>query len=171
MNNLLPCLVAASVLAGLTACMPNPEPVNQPTVSTGTSTMNTNSTSTANRTENTVTPTPAPTPTSKPMSDEERKAVTQLQWLNSADAARDAGNEIAQSKAENRKPVILAFVQRGLSYPGLNRVQMSKIRRKVNDKIVEGSGDMIFGPTHRQMRQKLRAYAIAYNQAILAAVQ
>ena len=130
---------------------------------------NTDTNTTANRTANVATP--APTPTPKPMSAEERKAVTQLQWLNGANAASDAATEIAQAKAQNRKPVVLAFVQRGLSYPGLNRVQMSKIRRKVNDKIVEGSGDMIFGPTHRQMRQKLRDYAIAYNRAVLAAMQ
>ena len=172
MNNLRRCLIATLVLAGLTACMPSPEPVTQPTVNTGTSAINTNTgantTATANRTANVATP--ASTPTPKPIA-EERKALTQLQWLNGADAARDAANEIAQAKAQNRKPMVMAFVQRGLSYPGINRVQMSKIRRKVHDKIVEGSGDMIFGPSHRQMRQKLRDYAITYNQAILAAMQ
>ena len=162
MNSLLlRCLVVAPVLAGLTACMSGPEPVKRATVTTGTSAMET--------TNATVTATPAPTPTPQPMTAEEQEAVKQLQWLNGADAARDARNELAQAKAQERKTSVLVFVRRGLSYPGLSKVQLAKIRRNVNDKIVEGSGDMIFGPTHRAMRQKLRAYAIAYNQAIAAA--
>lgn len=180
MNNLLWCLSVAPILAGLAGCAPTPEPMNSSSTTTGASAMaatdNTNAppAPSANRPAATATPAPAPstTPPPPPSTEaEERKAVAKLQWLNSANPQQRASSELAQAKAQGRKPAIMAFAGRGLSYPGLSPAQLAKIRRKVNDNITDGSGDTIFGPTHRNMRKKLRDYAIAYNRAIAAGIQ
>ena len=111
------------------------------------------------------------TTTPSPMTPQEAAAVARLQWLNNADPVADAHNEINKARFQVRKPVLMVFAQRGLSYPGLNSTQLASIRRKVNDKIVEGSGDVIYGQTHHMLRKKLRVYAVNYNQSILAALQ
>lgn len=157
--------VALTITAGLSGCIPVVPPADQAS-STGGSGMA--------QPENS-TPTPKPTaaarPAPPPMSQQEKEAVAALQWLNNADALADARKEISQARFQGGKPALMVFAQRGLSYPGLNRAQLKSIRRKVNDKIATGSGDVIFGETHHAMLRKLRIYAVTYNQAILAAVQ
>ncbi len=148
MNSLLRCLIITPVLAGLVGCPPTPEPpASRPTV-------NTASTSTD------------PVTASASMSTEEQAVVAKLQWVNTAEPQIDAKNELMHAQKENRKPLIIVFAGRGLSYPGLSKEQLQLIRRQVNDNIIEGSGDTIYGPTHRELRHKLRTYAITYNQVI-----
>ena len=138
------CLVIALLLTGLTACRPASEPSTQ-----------------ASKT----------TPAVTKMTPQEQSAVASLQWLNNADAARDAANELSQASTQARKVNLIAFARRGISYPGLSKEQLARIGDKVGYKFAEGSGDVIYGPTHRAMRRKLRSYAIAYNQAIFVALQ
>ncbi|MGB1010185.1 MAG: hypothetical protein ACPGVP_10705 [Thiolinea sp.] len=132
------------LIVGLTACRPSTEPVS-----------NASSTNT----------------TTTDMKPEETAAIAGLQWLNDANPAENAANELTQANAQSRQPNLMAFAGRGISYPGLTKEQLALISDKVGHKIVEGSGDVIYGAAHREMRKKLRSYAIAYNQAIFTAVK
>lgn len=105
------------------------------------------------------------------MTPQEEKAVAVLQWLNNGNPEQDASNEFRQAGEQSRKPKLMAFAGRGLSYPGLSKDQLAATKDKVSYKIAEGSGDVIYGSAHREMRKKLRAYTVTYNQAILAAIQ
>ena len=105
------------------------------------------------------------------MNAQEQSAVAGLQWLNTANAFQDATNEINQAAAEGRQPRLIAFAGRGLQYPGITHDQLAALQGKAGYKIAEGSGDVLYGEAHRQMRQKLLAYAITYNQAIAAVIQ
>lgn len=112
--------------------------------------------------------TPAPSSGSSTMSEEEKAAVDQLAWLNTQNPAQDAQAMLA---INGKKPELIAFSGRGLSYPGLSASDYTSIEKKVSYRIAEGSGDVIYGNAHLEMRKKLRDYAEVYNQTILAGLQ
>lgn len=113
-------------------------------------------------------------PSAKPtgfsdMSAKERAAVDKLSWINNSNPTEAAQAVLARAQSDaNQKPALLAFAGRGLTYPGLTSAEYEAIKSKVTYRIAEGSGDVIYGNTHREMRKKLNAYATTYNQAIVA---
>ena len=101
------------------------------------------------------------------MSEAEKTAVGQLQWIVGRNPEQDARDALASGS-----PVeIIAIAGRGLRYPGLSKQQFMQIENKVTAKVAEGSGDTIYGNTHRDLRRQLMAYATRYNQAIYAGLQ
>lgn len=95
------------------------------------------------------------------MSEEEIEVVNQMQWINSADAEADAKKAL-----QNNVPELLAFSGRGISFPGLTHPQYESIKDKVNYRVAKGSGDVLYGETHRMLRVKLKSYAKTYNTII-----
>ncbi len=109
------------------------------------------------------------TDVSSHMSDREKQIVKQLEWVQSADASIDARAAL-KALGQNGKPQLIAFSGRGKSFPGLSKAQYVSIKDKVTYRYAEGSGDIIFGPRHKALRQGLRDYVSEYNQTIYKAV-
>ena len=102
------------------------------------------------------------------MSEKERAVVAKLDWVRTANAMQDAQKTLAKPSGE--KPEIIAFSGRGKSYPGLTAEEYSEIEPFVTFRFAEGSGDVIQGPTHKQLRRDLRAYVKTYNKAVYESV-
>ena len=102
------------------------------------------------------------------MSKKEQEVVETMQWVESADAKVDAQNSLKNNT--NGKPELIAFAGRSLSFPGLTSAQYEEIKGKVTPRYAEGSGDVLYGNTHKAMRKKLRAYASEYNAVIYSAL-
>jgi len=103
---------------------------------------------------------------SNTMSPREKEVVSTMAWVEQADPQADAALML-----KSAKPELMAFAGRGLSYPGLTKDQVSNIESKVGYQVAKGSGDVIYGNSHRSLRRKLREYATVYNQIIFDAVK
>lgn len=103
------------------------------------------------------------------MSEKERQIVEALKWIQLADATDDAKAAL-KIKKPTEKPVLIAFSGRGKTFPGLSKIQYETIKDRVTYRYAEGSGDIIFGPTHKKLRRELRDYVSEYNQIIYKAV-
>lgn len=104
----------------------------------------------------------------EPMSEKEQKVVEKMQWVESADAKADAQKSLKNSTGD--KPELIAFAGRNLSFPGLTSAQYEEIKGKITPRYAEGSGDVLYGDTHKAMRKKLHAYASEYNAVVYSAV-
>lgn len=98
------------------------------------------------------------------MSEKERDIVAKLAWLETADPVRDA--RLALADRSQGAIELIAFSGRGKSFPGLTMAEYDEIKNQVNYRMAEGSGDTLYGPTHKQLRKDLRNYASIYNRTI-----
>lgn len=96
------------------------------------------------------------------MSPKEQEVVNQMLWVQSADAKADAN----KSLSADGKPELIAFSGRGISFPGLSSSQYEDIKDSVTYRNAMGSGDVLFGPTHKALRSQLSDYASVYNTTI-----
>lgn len=122
-----------------------------------------------------ATATPAQKPTSASpqesnldMNDKEKAVVTKLEWVKSANAKDDASKALAQTSAQSIE--LIAFSGRGKSFPGLTLEEYAEIESRVTYRFAEGSGDTLYGPTHKALRRDLRAYVSEYNKIIYGAL-
>ncbi len=100
-----------------------------------------------------------------PMSNKERQIADKLQWVKSADPVADATAAL-EAKDSDGKLELIAFSGRGKSFPGLTKAQYESIEDHVTYRYAEGSGDIIYGATHKKLRQQLRDYVSQYNTII-----
>ncbi len=104
----------------------------------------------------------APTFNHNEMSEKEQEIVAKMIWVNDADPYVDA-NAALTAKTP---PEIFVFTSRSKSYPGLRPEQYLEISERTKPRYAKGAGDVLYGPNHKALRQKLKTYAKAYNRTV-----
>lgn len=100
------------------------------------------------------------------MTEREREVIEKMLWVEVADPHADA-----KLTLEKAMPELIAFAGRGLSYPGLTEKEFALIKTRVTYKVIEGSGDTIYGKMHRNLRRQLKTYAEVYNRRVFSALK
>jgi hypothetical protein len=96
------------------------------------------------------------------LSDNEKKAVESLLWLEDADPMKSAAE--ALEKGDKR---LMAMASRATVLPGIETELISKAKSICGIRYLEGSTDTVFGETHLKFIQRASDYAAAYNKIVI----
>ncbi|MEM7207047.1 MAG: hypothetical protein AAF434_04410 [Pseudomonadota bacterium] len=96
------------------------------------------------------------------MSEDEKFAVEQLQWLDKADPVKDAAAAVASGKRE-----LLSTGVRGGVLPGVDPEKSADYAETCGYTLVAGGTDVIRGDTHRAYLKRASEYAKAYNREMI----
>lgn len=88
--------------------------------------------------------------------------VQKLQWLEQADAEKQA--EAALKQGDFR---LMAMSQRGIVIPGVDRALADKYELKCGINLIDGISDAVRGEQHLELINKAHDYARQYNAIII----
>jgi hypothetical protein len=96
------------------------------------------------------------------LSENEKKAVESLLWLEDADPVQSAAE--ALEKGDIR---LMVMATRANTLPGIETELISKAKSICGIRYLEGSTDTVFGETHLKFIQRASDYAATYNKIVI----
>lgn len=91
----------------------------------------------------------------------ENELISALIWVEKADATRDAEAAIARGDK-----ALLGLATRGTRIPGIEPEDQDAAIKQCGIRLLDGTGDAIFGDRQLKLLQKVQQYAETYNRII-----